>query len=508
LPCRHFASDTQDFQHELIPDRLSVRAQADDASAALDTIADVLLALNPAAQARPANSGVSYVAPTSHWNRVEQRAAIPKADELATQELAPADVKSDFLKRMVGRGFYNQATNLASLDEKLLEAETSGKPLKAYLGFDATANSLHVGSLLQIMILRHLQKAGHKPIVLVGGGTTKVGDPSGKDESRKMLTEEDIQSNIDGITSVFKKFLTFGEGATDAELVNNNDWLADLNYLEFLRDYGPHFTINRMMTYDSVKLRLEREQPLTFLEFNYMLLQAYDFFELNRRKGVELQIGGSDQWGNIVNGVELGRRVSRVDLFGLTAPLITKSDGSKMGKSASGAIWLNEELLSPYDYWQFWRNVDDADVGRFLKIFTELPLDEIERLASLPGKEINAAKEVLADEVTTLLHGADKLPEIKATAKAVFAGGGASDEGLPTAPGNVGDEVVDLYIAVGFAKSKSEARRLIQGGGARINGEKIGTDDTYRVLADGDFNEEGKMKLSSGKKKHAIILRA
>eukprot|EP00968_Pinguiococcus_pyrenoidosus_P000584 scaffold34_cov260-Pinguiococcus_pyrenoidosus.AAC.10 len=335
---------------------------------------------------------------------------------------------------MVQRGFYNQCTDLAGLDAKMADAEKTGQPVVAYLGFDATASSLHVGSLLQIMILRHLQKSGHKPVVLVGGGTTKIGDPSGKDESRKMLSEDDIQANIDGISQVFRKFLQFGDGPTDAILVNNDDWLSGLQYLQFLRDYGRYFTINRMLSFDSVRLRLEREQPLTFLEFNYQILQAYDFVELHRRIGVQLQIGGSDQWGNIVNGIELGRRMDQAELFGLTAPLITKADGTKMGKTASGAVWLNEDLLSPYDYWQFWRNCDDADVAKFLKIFTELPLEEVERLSSLPGKEINNAKEVLADEATTLLHGADKLPEIKATAASLFGGGGLSDEGYVPPP--------------------------------------------------------------------------
>jgi len=434
---------------------------------------------------------------------VARMTELKAAAEKDTGELTPSDVKSDFLRRMVDRGFFNQCSDLKSLDEKMLEAEKTGKPVAAYLGFDATANSLHVGSLLQIMILRHLQKSGHKPIVLVGGGTTKVGDPSGKDESRKMMTEDDIQSNIDGITSVFKKFLVFGDGPTDAELVNNDDWLSGLNYLQFLRDYGKHFTINRMLSFDSVKLRLDREQPLTFLEFNYMILQGFDFLELHRRKGVQVQIGGSDQWGNIINGIELGRKVDQASLFGLTAPLITKADGSKMGKTASGAVWLNEDLLSPYDYWQFWRSCDDADVEKFLKIFTELPLDEIKRLASLEGKEINEAKIILADEATSLLHGADKLESIKETAKSLFGGGGKSDANLPTVSGAVGSYVLDLYIDLGFAKSKGEVRRLIGQGGARLNDVKI--EDQERVLAADDFSEEGKIKLSFGKKKHGIV---
>lgn len=505
-------------EHGLISQSVADAAQSDRGSR---TLSKLLLALHPAAAFHPAGLGSHFSVGSSNYNGMHAMAMqkrdhpghrIPMMTTTADIEkevegaLEPSDVKSDFLRRLVDRGFFKQCTDLKNLDAKMLEGEQSGKPVVAYLGFDATASSLHVGSLLQIMILRHLQKSGHKPIVLVGGGTTKVGDPSGKDESRKMLSEDDIQSNIDGITNVFKKFLKFGDGPTDAELVNNDDWLSGLNYLQFLRDFGRHFTINRMLSFDSVKLRLDREQPLTFLEFNYQILQGYDFLELHNRKGVDLQIGGSDQWGNIVNGIELGRRVSQADLFGLTAPLITKADGSKMGKTASGAVWLNEDLLSPYDYWQFWRNIDDADVPKFLKIFTELPLEEIDRLSSLEGKEINKAKEVLADETTTLLHGADKLPDIKATAQAIFSGGGESDEGLPTVSGAVGATVIDLYVDLGFAKSKGEARRLIKGGGARINNVKI--EDDSRVLAEDDFGENGKVRLSSGKKKHGIVERA
>jgi len=312
--------------------------------------------------------------------------------------------RSDFLDVMVNRGFMQDCTDLQSLDEQLLAGVTP-----AYIGFDATADSLHVGSLIQIMMLRWLQKTGHKPVTLMGGGTTKVGDPSGKDESRQLITAEKINENISGIQQVFAKYLTFGSGETDAVMANNAEWLDGLNYVEFLRDYGKHFTINRMITMESVKMRLDREQPLTFLEFNYMLLQAYDFMELNKRYGVALQMGGSDQWGNIVNGIDLTRRINQAQVFGLTTPLLTKADGSKMGKSASGAIWLNSEKLATYDFWQFWRNTLDADVGKFLRLFTELPLDECARLAALDGAEINQAKIILANEVTTLCHGAQQL---------------------------------------------------------------------------------------------------
>ncbi|CAM9282802.1 unnamed protein product [Ectocarpus fasciculatus] len=429
--------------------------------------------------------------------------AVPAS--VAVEANEPVSVKSPFLQTLVERGFYHQCTNVEGLDEKL----RAGEVVKAYLGFDATADSLHVGSLLQIMILRHLQKAGHQPIVLVGGGTTKIGDPSGKDEARQLLDDAAIQRNIDGLASVFSKFLTFGDGPTDAKLVNNNEWLNQLSYLDFLREYGPHFTINRMMTYDSVRLRLEREQPLTFLEFNYMLLQAYDFTELYRRYGCVLQMGGSDQWGNMVNGVDLGRRVEKAELFALTAPLITTSEGKKMGKSAAGAVWLNAEKLPEYDYWQFWRNTDDADVIRFLKLFTELSMDEIHKLEQLTGAGINEAKIVLADETTKLLHGEACLKAIHQTVKQVFAGGvGGSNAALPrakmeTAEAEAGMAVVDLFIRLELAKTKSEVRRLIKGGGAKLNDQKI-TDEGFVVdLSTFDGNEE--LKLSSGKKRHGII---
>ncbi|CAM9282696.1 unnamed protein product [Laminaria digitata] len=468
---------------------------------------------------------VPSLARTGHWNAL-RRIAVDSASRTRVGRLLAVDssssvearpivadetvnetpsVKSPFLQTLVERGFYHQCTNVSGLDEKL----GTGEVVKAYLGFDATANSLHVGSLLQIMILRHLQKAGHQPIVLVGGGTTKIGDPSGKDETRQILDEAAIQGNIDGLSSVFSKFLTFGDGPTDAKMVNNDEWLQQLSYLDFLREYGPHFTINRMMTYDSVRLRLEREQPLTFLEFNYMLLQAYDFTELYRRYGCVLQMGGSDQWGNMVNGVDLGRRVEKAELFALTAPLITTSEGKKMGKSASGAVWLNADMLSSYDYWQFWRNTDDADVIRFLKLFTELQMDEINKLEHLTGAGINEAKIVLADEATRLLHGEECLQEIHQTIKQLFVGGaGGSNAALPrakmeSAEAEAGIVVVDLFIRLELAKTKSEVRRLIKGGGAKLNGEKI-VDESF-VVDQSTFDGGQEFKLSSGKKKHGII---
>lgn len=419
-----------------------------------------------------------------------------------------SSVKSEFLHTIQWRGFLQQATDLEALDEKL-----SSGPVVAYLGFDATASSLHVGSLLQIMLLRHFQQCGHKPIVLVGGGTTKVGDPSGKDASRQLLTEDAIAANIAGISQVFEKFLTFGDGPTDAMIVNNDDWLSGLEYLSFLREYGRHFTINRMLSFESVKQRLERESPLSFLEFNYMILQAYDFLELSRRHDATLQFGGSDQWGNIINGVELARRVDGKTLYGLTAPLLATADGKKMGKTADGAVWLNKDLLSPFDYWQFWRNTADADVGRFLRIFTELPREEIERLEALPGAAINEAKAKLADEATAMLHGADCLDEIRATAATLFAsggGGGAADtSALPRvqltakdfAEGDI--PVVDLFVRLEFAKSKGEVKRLVSGGGARLNDVKI--EDPGMVVSTATFEDAKEIKLSSGKKKHGIV---
>ena len=408
--------------------------------------------------------------------------------------------KSEFLHVMQTRGFLQDCTDLEGLDDRLLEGI-----VPAYIGFDATADSLHVGSLIQIMMLRWLQKTGHKPVTLMGGGTTKIGDPSGKDESRQLLSSDKINENITGIRKVFTKYLTFGDGAQDAIQPNNADWLDQLNYVEFLRDYGRHFTINRMLSFDSVKLRLEREQPLTFLEFNYMLLQAYDFMELNKRYGVALQMGGSDQWGNIVNGVDLTRRISQTQVFGLTTPLLTKADGSKMGKSAAGAIWLNEDKLSSYEFWQFWRNTMDADVGKFLRLFTELPLDECARLAALEGAEINDAKIVLADAVTTLAHGADAATAAQATAREVFEKGGVGDD-LPTISvaacdlSEVGISVVQLLVKAGLVGSGKEAKRQIADGGARLNDAPIAN---AGVMISAD-ELSATIKLSVGKKRHAL----
>jgi tyrosyl-tRNA synthetase len=390
------------------------------------------------------------------------------------------------------RGYIHQATDAVALD-----GLASRQIIPAYIGFDATAPSLHVGSLVQIMMLRRLQQAGHKPIVLMGGGTTKVGDPSGKDESRKMLTADDIKANIASIRRVFEHFLTFGDGPTDAVMVDNDDWLSPLSYLELLRTVGPHFTINRMMTFDSVKLRLEREQPLTFLEFNYMILQAYDFRELAMRSGCRLQMGGSDQWGNIVNGIELTRRMDGVEVFGLTTPLITTADGAKMGKTAAGAVWLNGDQLPAYNYWQFWRNTADADVIRFLKLFTDLPLERIGELAKLEGARINDAKIVLANEATAVLHGADAAASAEATARETFAGGGAGDD-LPTlkVDGDIG--IVAALTGLGFAASNGEARRKIGEGAVRLDGETVS--DPALVITVGD-----PVKLSLGKKRHGLL---
>ena len=410
---------------------------------------------------------------------------------------------SDFLHIMQERGFLHQCTDLETLGKHLQSGTVT-----CYTGYDATATSLHAGSLLSIMMMRWFQKCGHRPIVLMGGGTTKVGDPSGKDESRKMLSDADIQSNIAGIRTVFEKFLGFGEGKTGAIMVNNAEWLEKLNYIEFLRDYGPHFSINRMMSMDSVRLRLEREQPLSFLEFNYMLLQAYDFLELYKNYGCTLQFGGSDQWGNIVNGVELIRRVLHKESFGLTCPLLTTSSGKKMGKSATGAVWLNDDLFSAYDYYQYWRNTEDADVGRMLKIYTELPMDEIARLESLRGVEINEAKKILAFEATRMCHGEAAAEAAAETARKTFEEGAAA-EGLPTITIHrkllvEGVPVFALFKDAGLAASGGEARRLIAGGGARINDEKVDSDQ--RMVTLDDLGAEGSIKLSAGKKKHALVL--
>jgi tyrosyl-tRNA synthetase len=411
-------------------------------------------------------------------------------------------LKSDFLNVLQSRGYIHQATDLDAL-----EALAARETVLGYIGFDCTARSLHVGSLIGIMMLRHMQKTGHRPVVLLGGGTTRIGDPSGKDESRQLLTPEMIAENKEGIGQVFARFLDIGEGETGALMLDNDEWLRGLNYIDFLRDYGPHFTINRMLTFDSVKLRLEREQPLTFLEFNYMLLQAYDFVEMYRRYGLRLQMGGSDQWGNIVNGVELGRRVEGAELFGLTTALLTAASGAKMGKTAAGAVWLNADMRSPYDYWQFWRNTEDADVGRFLKLFTELPLDEIARLAALEGAEINEAKKILATEATALAHGRAAAEEAAETARRTFAEGEAA-EGLPTVEvpeGELADGigVLTALVHAGLAASNSEARRHVKGAAVRVNDQPV-TDDKATLTPD-QLNADKVIKLSLGKKRHVLI---
>jgi tyrosyl-tRNA synthetase len=407
------------------------------------------------------------------------------------------DFSSDLLRTLEARGYIHQVTDSEALDMLAQKQVVPG-----YIGFDATAPSLHVGNLVSIMLLRRLQQAGHKPIVLMGGGTTKVGDPSGKDEVRKLLDSDGINANIASIRRIFERFLMFGEGPTDAVLVNNANWLDKLGYVDLLRDVGPHFTINRMLTFDSVKLRLEREQPMTFLEFNYMILQAYDFLELSRTHGCQLQMGGSDQWGNIVNGIELGRRIDGAQLFGVTTPLITKSDGSKMGKSVSGAVWLHEDQLPHYDYWQFWRNSDDRDVGKLLRLFTDLPLDEIARLEALEGSEINAAKVALANAATALCRGELAAHEAEATARKTFEGGGTG-ENLPnlTVEGDA-ISIVDALTGLGFAMSKGEARRLIKGGGARIDGIQV-SDEAAMIMV-GDMS----VRVSAGKKLHGTVKRS
>ena len=402
-----------------------------------------------------------------------------------------SEYRSILLKLLDERGYIHQAT-----DAEALDVLAGREVVTAYIGFDATAPSLHVGSLVQIMMLRRLQQAGHKPIVLMGGGTTKVGDPSGKDESRRLLTGEEIDANIASIRRVFERFLIFGNGPADAVMINNADWLDGLQYIPFLREVGRHFTINRMLTFDSVKLRLDREQPMTFLEFNYMILQAYDFLELSRRTGCRLQMGGSDQWGNIVNGIELGRRIDNVQLYGVTTPLITTSDGAKMGKTAQGAVWLSEELLSPYDYWQFWRNTADADVARFLRLFTDLPLDEVDRLAGVSGAEINSAKIVLASEATAMLHGREAAKAAAETARTTFAEGGAGDD-LPTLSVGDGMNITHALTALGFTPSNKEAKRKIGEGAVRL--DDVVVDDVGLVVTSG--------KLSLGRKKHGLLIR-
>ncbi len=410
--------------------------------------------------------------------------------------------RSDFLREITGRGYLHQCTDLAGLD-----ARAEKGPIRAYIGFDCTADSLHVGSLVPIMMLRWLQKTGHKPIVLMGGGTTKIGDPSGKDAARQLLSDDQIQANMAGIRRIFDQYLVFGDGPTDAIMIDNADWLDRLNYVDFLREYGRHFSVNQMLAFDSIKLRLEREQHLSFLEFNYMVLQSYDFLELSRRHDCVLQMGGSDQWGNIVSGVDLGRRLDRTSLFGLTSPLITTGSGAKMGKTAQGAVWLNPARLSAYDYWQYWRDVEDADVGRFLRLFTELPEDEIARLEALEGAEINAAKKRLADEATRLCHGAAAAEAAAETARRTFEEG-ALGQDLPTieVPRDRLAQGIPAYALLresGLTASNGEARRLIEGGGGRINDAAI--DSPARAVNLDDLNSDGLIKLSAGKKRHALV---
>ncbi|MEE8545529.1 MAG: tyrosine--tRNA ligase [Alphaproteobacteria bacterium] len=418
------------------------------------------------------------------------------------------DLRSQFLRAVTERDYLHQCTDLEALDELM-----SRELVVAYIGFDCTAPSLHVGSLVSIMLLRWLQRSGHRPIVLMGGGTTKVGDPSGKDNSRQYLSEAEIAANMAGIKEVFARFVSFGDGPTDALMVDNAEWLDKLAYIPFLRDYGRHFSVNRMLSFDSVKLRLEREQPLTFLEFNYMVLQAYDFLELGRRHDCLLQMGGSDQWGNIVNGVELGRRVLKKSFYGLTTPLIATASGEKMGKTARGAVWLNEDMMSPYEYWQFWRNTEDGDVGRFLRLFTELPLDEIARLEGLEGEDINEAKKILADQATGLCHGAAAAASAAETARRTFEDGGAgaaqpSAAALPTievprAELEAGISAFELMRRAGLAASGGEARRLIKGGGGRLNGVVI--DNELRPISLADLTPEGVIRLSAGRKRHGLV---
>ena len=411
--------------------------------------------------------------------------------------------QSDLLRVLEERKYIHQITDRDGLDTK-----AAARRIVAYIGFDCTATSLHVGSLVQIMMLRRLQQAGHKPIVLVGGGTTKIGDPTGKDGARKVLSDAEIATNKAGIRANFMPFLTFGTGPTDALMVDNADWLDGLAYIPFLREFGVHFSVNRMLTMDSVKLRLEREQPLSFLEFNYMILQAYDFLELARRHGATLQMGGSDQWGNIVSGVELGRRVDGAELLGLTTPLITTAGGAKMGKTAQGAVWLSADKLAPYDYWQFWRNTHDADIGRFLRLFTDLPIGEIERLENLRGHELNDAKVVLANAATAMNHGATAAQSAEETARRTFQEG-ESAEGLPTftlsaEALSVGIPAFEVVFSSGLAASKGEARKLIRGGGVRLNDRVI--ESEAQTIGTGDADAQGRIKLSVGRKRHALGL--
>ncbi|QCO04807.1 tyrosine--tRNA ligase [Azospirillum argentinense] len=416
---------------------------------------------------------------------------------------ASSPFQSDFLRVLDERGFLHQGSDLSGLDALLRQG-----PVGAYIGFDATADSLHVGHLVSIMVLRWFQKTGNRPVVLIGGGTTRIGDPSFRDTSRPMLDDAQIAANMAGIGRAFAQYLSFSnEQPNGAVMVDNADWLDELRYIPLLRDIGRHFTVNRMLSFDSVKLRLDREQPLTFLEFNYMILQAFDFLELSRRHGCRLQMGGSDQWGNIINGIELARRVDGTELFGLTTPLLTTASGAKMGKTAAGAVWLNADRRSPHDFWQFWRNTEDADVGRFLRLFTELPLDEIARLEALQGSEINEAKKILAHEATALCHGVAAAAEAGETARRVFEEAG-SGGGLPTVEAARADlaagvRLADLLAAAGLAESKGAARRLIRDGGARVNGTPV--TDEAALLTTADLDGEGLIRLSAGRKRHALV---
>ena len=403
--------------------------------------------------------------------------------------------ESDLLRLLESRGHLHQITDPGALDARAKKQIITG-----YVGFDPTAASLHIGNLASIMLLKRLQQAGHRPIVILGGGTAKVGDPSGKDETRQLMTDERLANNIAGIKGSFERMLDFSDTETGALIINNDDWLSELGYIELLRDVGPHFTINRMLTFDSVKTRLDREQPLSFLEFNYMIMQAYDYLVLARDYGCSLQLGGSDQWGNIVNGIELNRRIDAREVYGVTAPLITRADGAKMGKSVDGAIWLNEDALPAYDFWQYWRNTDDRDVGKFLRLFTDVPLDEIARLEALEGAEINEAKTILANEVTAMVRGAGAAKAAEATARETFAGGGAGEDLPSYAAGTGGERLLNILTGIGFTASNGEAKRKIAEGAVKIDGD---------VILDAGFvvhvHEGQALKLSLGKKKHGLI---
>ena len=441
-------------------------------------------------------------APSAVLNAPARPESRPMSDaDIASFKPQDFKARSEFIRVMQARGYIHQCSDIEALDKAASEGVVT-----AYVGYDATATSLHIGNLISLMMLRRLQQAGHRPIVVMGGGTTKVGDPSGKDTQRQMLTEDKIAANIASIKTVFDRFLGFGSGTADALMVDNDEWLSRFGYVEFLREFGPHFTINRMLTFESVKLRLDREQPLSFLEFNYMLMQAVDFLELNRRYGCALQMGGSDQWGNIINGVELIRRADAKAAFALTTPLLTTASGAKMGKTAAGAVWLNADLMSPYDYWQFWRNTEDADVGRFMKLFTDLPLDEIARFEALQGARINDAKKALADAATTLLHGAEAAGSARAAAEKLFEQGALSRD-LPTietpkADLEAGVPLANLAADAGLAASRSEARRLAQGGGLKLN-DKAEL-DAGRLVTLADL-QDGALKLAAGKKKVVLI---